>query len=394
MVIQAYRKVRANKGSGGVDGMTWEEFEAQKSENIYKLWNRLSSGSYYPQPVKEVEIDKKGGGVRKLGIPTLMDRIAQQVVRAYIEPTLDPLFHPDSYAYRKGRNTHQAIETAQKRSMLYDWVLDLDISKFFDTIDHQMMLKALGHYCKDKWVLMYVERWLKAGIITKEDISIDRLTGTPQGGVISPILANLFLHVAFDSWMRKHHPDKPFERYADDVVMHCKTERQSKFMLKQIRERLKDCKLTLHPEKTKIINLRGKSDEKYPRSFDFLGYNIRPVWTFVKSSQKYRLVVMPIMSSKSQSSVFDKLRKLKIHKHRKPIEQLAEKLRPILRGVMNYYCKFNAVYTRYFWYSINQKLLKWVKWEKDLSLKASIRWLKLVWKRNPRLFPHWELAHP
>lgn len=394
MVIQAYRKVRANKGSGGVDEMTWAEFDAHKSENIYKLWNRLSSGSYYPMPVKEVEIEKKGGGVRKLGIPTLMDRIAQQVVRAYIEPTLDPLFHSDSYAYRKGRNAHQAIETAQKRSMCHDWALDLDISKFFDTIDHGMMLKALGHYCKDKWVSMYVERWLKAGIITKEDISIDRLTGTPQGGVISPLLANLFLHVAFDSWMQKHHPDKPFERYADDVVVHCKTERQSKFMLRQIRERLNECKLILHPEKTKIINLRGKSEEKYPRSFDFLGYNIRPVWTFVKSSQKYRLVVMPIMSKKSQSSVFDKLRELKIHKHRKPIEQLAVRLRPILRGVMNYYCKFNSVYTRYFWYSINQKLLKWVKWEKDLGLKASIRWLKLVWKRNPRLFPHWELVHP
>ena len=315
-------------------------------------------------------------------------------MRAYIEPTLDPLFHPDSYAYRKGRNAHQAIGTAQKRSMCHDWALDLDISKFFDTIDHGMMLKALGHYCKGKWVLMYVERWLKAGVITKEDISIDRLTGTPQGGVISPLLANLFLHVAFDSWMQKHHPDKPFERYADDVVVHCKTERQSKFMLRQIRERLIECKLTLHPEKTKIINLRGKSDEKYPRSFDFLGYNIRPVWTFVKSSQKYRLVVMPIMSKKSQSSVFDKLRKLEMHKHRKPIEQLAEKLRPIIKGVMNYYCKFNSVYTRYFWYSINQKLLKWVKWEKDLGLKASIKWLKLVWKRNPRLFPHWELVHP
>jgi len=394
MVIQAYRKVRANKGSGGVDGMTWEEFELHKSENIYKLWNRLSSGCYYPMPVKEVEIEKKGGGVRKLGIPTLMDRIAQQVVRAYIEPTLDPLFHPDSYAYRKGRNAHQAIETAQKRSMCHDWALDLDISKFFDTIDHGMMLKALGHYCKEKWVLMYVERWLKAGIITKEDISIDRLTGTPQGGVISPILANLFLHIAFDSWMQKHHPDKPFERYADDVVVHCKTERQSKFMLRQIKERLNECKLTLHPEKTKIVNLRGKSDEKYPRSFDFLGYNIRPVWTYVKSSQKFRLLIMPIMSKKSRSSVFDKLRKLEIHKHRKPIEQLAEKLRPILRGVMNYYCKFNSVYTRYLWYSINQKLLKWVKWEKDLGLKASVRWLKLVWKGNPRLFPHWELVHP
>jgi group II intron reverse transcriptase/maturase len=394
MVIQAYGIVRANKGSGGVDGMTWAEFEAHKSEYIYLLWNRLSSGSYYPMPVKEVEIEKKGGGVRKLGVPTLLDRIAQQVVRAYIEPKIEPLFHQDSYAYRLGRNAHQAIESAQKRSMDYDWALDLDVSKFFDTIDHGLMLKALGYYCKEKWVLMYVERWLKAGIMTKEGFYIDRLTGTPQGGVISPILANLFLHVAFDSWMQKHHPDKPFERYADDIVVHCKTAKQSRFMLMQIRKRLSECKLTLHPEKTKTVNLRGISEEKYPRSYDFLGYTIKPVWAFVKSSQQFRLLIMPIMSKKSQSSVFDKLRKLEIHKHRKPIEQLAARLRPILRGVMNYYCRFNSEYTHNFWYSINQKLLKWVKWEKGLSLKASVRWLKMVWKRNPSLFPHWELAHP
>lgn len=394
MVIQAYEIVRANKGSCGVDGMTWAEFDGNISDHIYLLWNRLSSGSYYPQPVKEVEIDKKGGGIRKLGIPTLLDRIAQQVVRAYIEPKIEPLFHQDSYGYRLGRNAHQAIDTAHKRSMGYDWALDLDISKFFDTIDHTLMLKALGHYCKDKWVLMYVERWLKAGIITKEGFSIDRLTGTPQGGVISPLLANLFLHVAFDSWMQKHHPDKPFERYADDIVVHCKTAKQSRFMLKQIRKRLLECKLTLHPEKTKIVNLRGISEEKYPRSFDFLGYTFKPVWAFVKSSQQFRLLIMPIMSKKSQSSVFDKLRKLEIHKHRKPIEELAARLRPILRGVMNYYCKFNPEYTHNFWYSINQKLLKWVKWEKGLGLKASVRWLKMVWKRNPGLFPHWELVHP
>jgi len=394
MVLQAYKEVRANKGSGGVDEMTWTELDSKLSENIYLLWNRLSSGSYFPKPVKQVEIAKKDGGIRKLGVPTLLDRIAQQVVRAYLEPKLDPLFHADSYAYRKRRNAHQAIIKAQERTFNHDWVLDLDIQKFFDTIDHELMLKALKHYCNEPWVLMYVERWLKAGIVTKEGMYIDSLTGTPQGGVISPLLANLFLHVAFDKWMQQNHPDKPFERYADDIVVHCKSDKQAKFMLRQISKRLKQCKLTLHPEKTKIVNLRGKTDEKYPRRFTFLGYSIQPMYTFVKKSQQYRIIPMAIMSRESRSAVFEKLRKMKIHKRRKPIEQLADDLRPVLQGVMNYYCKISHVYTRNFWYEVNQRLLKWVKWEKGLGLRKAIQWLRNVWKRSPNLFPHWKWVHP
>lgn len=394
MVLKAYEVVRSNGGSGGVDAMDWVELDANLEKHLYKLWNRMSSGSYFPMPVKEVEIPKKSGGKRKLGIPTLLDRIAQQVVKAYLEPILDPLFHENSYGYRRERNAHQAIETAQKRCMEHDWVLDLDIWKFYDTIDHELMLTALKHYCRDKWVLLYVERWLKAGCITKEGKYLDRLTGTPQGGVISPLLSNLYLHIAFDAWMQKYHPDKPFERFADDAVVHCKTEKQCRYMKWQIEKRMQECKLMLHPEKTKIINLRGKSETKYARSFDFLGYTIRPVWTWVKKTNHFWLVVMPIMSKKSQISVFDKLRKLKIHKIRKPITEVASRLRSLLQGVINYYCKFNAVYTRYFWYSINQKLIKWVRWEKDLGLKKAIKWLKRVWKSNPRLFPHWELVHP
>lgn len=394
MVLQAYKEVRANKGSGGVDEMTWSDLDANLSENIYLLWNRLSSGSYFPKPVKQVEIKKKDGGIRKLGIPTLLDRIAQQVVRAYLEPKLDPIFHPDSYAYRKGRNAHQAIEKAQARSFNHDWALDLDIRKFFDTIDHELMLKALKHYCNEPWVLMYAERWLKAGIVSKEGMYIDSLTGTPQGGVISPLLANLFLHVAFDAWMLQNHPDKPFERYADDIVVHCKSDKQAKFMLRQISKRLKQCKLSLHPEKTKIVNLRGKTDEKYPRRYTFLGYSIQPMYTFVKKSQQFRVIPMAIMSRESRSSEFEKLRKMKIHKRRKPIEQLADDLRPFLQGIINYYCKISSVYTRTFWYQVNQRLLKWVKWEKGLGLTKAIQWLRAVWKRNPNLFPHWKLVHP
>jgi len=394
MVLRAYKEVRANKGSGGVDKMTWEELDSNPFKYLYKLWNRLSSGSYFPQPVKEVEIKKKDGGIRKLGIPTLLDRIAQQVVRAYLEAKLDPLFHSDSYAYRKGYSAHQAISKAQERILNHDWVIDLDIRKFFDTIDHELMLKALKHYCKDKWVHLYVKRWLKAGIVTKAGIEIDSMTGTPQGGVISPLLANLFLHVAFDRWMQQTHPDKPFERYADDIVVHCKTDKQSKYVLKQIVQRLIKCKLTLHSEKTKIVNLRGISKEKYPRSFDFLGYTILPKWTFLKSSQRYKLMPKATMSRQSKSSVFEKLRKMQIHKIRKPIEKLAEELRPVLQGVINYYCKFGVYYTYRFWYQVNQRLLKWVNWEKGLGLGKAIRWLREVWKRSPNLFPHWKLVHP
>jgi len=394
MVLQAYREVRANKGSGGVDEMTWTDLEAKLPENIYLLWNRLSSGSYFPKPVKQVEIAKKDGGIRKLGIPTLLDRIAQQVVRAYLEPKLDPLFHPDSYAYRKGRNAHQAIAKAQERSFNHDWILDLDIRKFFDTIDHKLLLKALKHYCNEAWVLMYVERWLKAGIVTKEGMYTDSLTGTPQGGVISPLLANLYLHVVFDKWMQVNHPEKPFERYADDIIVHCKSDKQAKYMLNKIGKRLKACKLTLHPEKTKIVNLRGRSEKKYPRSCNFLGFTLKPVHTFVKKSQKFRTIPMAIMSREAKTSVLKKLSKMQIHKRRKPIEQLADDLRPVLQGVINYFCKTNSVYTWNLWYAVNQKLLKWVKWEKGLSLTKAIRWLRSVWKRSPNLFPHWKLAHP
>jgi RNA-directed DNA polymerase len=394
MVLQAYREVRANKGSGGVDEMTWADLEAKLPENIYLLWNRMSSGSYFPKPVKQVEIAKNDGGIRKLGIPTLLDRIAQQVVRAYLEPKLDPQFHPDSYAYRKGRNAHQAIAKAQERMFNHDWILDLDIRKFFDTIDHDLMLKAVKHYCNEKWVLMYIERWLKAGILTKEGTYMDSHTGTPQGGVISPLLANLYLHVVFDKWMQQNHPEKPFERFADDIVVHCKTERQAKYMLAKISKRLNECKLTLHAEKTKIVNLRGKSENKYPRKCIFLGFTLKPVYTFVKRSQKFRIIPMAIMSRESQSRVLKKLSKMQLHKRRKPIEQLADDLRAMLQGVINYYCKVNAVYTWSFWYAVNQKLLKWVKWEKGLSITKAVQWLRCVWKRNPKLFPHWSLAHP
>lgn len=392
MVWQAYKKVRANKGSGGIDNMTWEWLENNQSTELYKLWNRLTSGSYLPVPVKEVAIKKKQGGERKLGIPTLLDRIAQQVVKSHLEPIVEPHFSNNSFGYRPSKNCHQAVAQAERNTFNHNFVIDLDIKNFFDTIDHALLMKAVKFYCKDKWVVLYVERWLKAGIVTKDGNHIDRLTGTPQGGVISPLLANIFMHISFDKWMEKHHPEKPFERYADDVVVHCKTEKQAKFVLKQISFRLTTCKLTLHPEKTKIVNNRGTAEKKYPSKFDFLGFTIQPNWCICNG--KRMLIPSTFISTKSESSVLAKFKALEIHKWRKPLEVIARKLKPILQGVMNYYCKFSSGHTRYIWNQLNARLCKWVKWEKGLYKKASIKWLRNKYKESPFLFPHWKLAHP
>ena len=392
MVWQAYKKVRANKGSGGIDNMSWEWLEKNLSTELYKLWNRLTSGSYFPMPVKEVTIKKKDGGERKLGVPTLLDRVAQQVVKSHLEPIVEPLFHNSSFGYRPSRNCHEGVAQALQHTFRHSFVIDLDIKGFFDTIDHELLMKAVSFYCHDRWVLLYVERWLKSGIVQKDGNQIDSLSGTPQGGVISPLLANIFMHVAFDKWMEKNHPEKPFERYADDVVVHCKTEKQAIFVLSQIRQRLCNCKLTLHPEKTKIVNLRGTAAKKYPAKFDFLGFTIQPNWSKING----RMLLLPgiFISTKSESRVLAKFRALEIHKRRKPLEEIAKELRPIIQGVINYYCKFSISHMHYIWHQLNERLLKWVRWEKGLYKKASKRWLQEKYKAMPALFPHWLLVHP
>jgi group II intron reverse transcriptase/maturase len=281
---------------------------------------------------------------------------------------------------------------AERNTFNHDFAIDLDIQSFFDTIDHELLMKALKFYCKDKWILLYVKRWLEAGIVQQGGMQIDRLNGTPQGGVISPLLANLFLHVSFDKWMEKHHPEKPFERYADDIVVHCKTERQARFVLSEIAYRLKQCKLSVHPKKTKIVNLRGTALRKYPKSYDFLGFSIRPHWC--KMNGRMLLVPSLFISSKSERSVLEKFRKLEIHKRRKPIEELARELKPVIQGIINYYGKFSVGHMRYIWNQLNARLLKWVKWEKGLYKMASLRWLQKKYRERPALFPHWKLVHP
>ena len=391
MVWQAYKKVRKNKGSSGVDGMTWALLESDLPGHLYKLWNRLSSGSYFPQPVKAVQIPKKGGGTRPLGIPTLLDRIAQQVVKRHLELQLEPLFHDSSFGYRPRKSAHDAVAQSHGNCFNHAFAIDLDIKGYFDNIDHTLMMQALRHYCKDKWVHLYVERWLKSDVM--EEMSIrKRLTGTPQGGVISPLLANLFLHVVFDKWMDKYHPEKPFERYADDIVVHCKTEKQAQFMLRVIDQRMRACKLTLHPVKTKIVNLRGHSEKQYPRKYDFLGFSIRPVSRKVKGGR--RLLPGIFVSNNAKKAIREKFRELEIHKRRIPLRELAKKLNPIIRGLINYYHKFWQAGMRPVWNGLNHRLLKWVKWEKGLYKYASVRWLKRQYKSQPGLFEHWKLVQP
>lgn len=392
MVWQAYWKVRANRGGAGIDGMDWDTMDNNRKSLLYKLWNRLTSGSYFPPPVKEVEIEKKGGGIRKLGIPTILDRIAQEAVKAHLEPIVEPIFHDSSFGYRRGRNAHQAVDAATKNAFQNNWALDLDIKGFFDNIDHNLLLKAVKHYCNDAWVLMYIERWLTAGVMHWDGQERSRISGTPQGGVISPLLANIFLHVTFDQWMKIHHPEKPFERYADDIVVHCKTEKQAVFLLSQINTRMRRCKLELHPEKTRIVHIRGEASKKYPRSLNFLGFAIKLQLAQTKVGP--RPIPTSVISPQARKAVLEKFRGMRIHNVRGNIEQISKMLTPIIKGVINYYCKFWKAHTHEIWHRLNIRLVKWVRCEKGLAIREAIKYLRTIYKENPNLFPHWKLVHP
>ena len=276
-VWEAFKKVKANQGAAGVDGQSIADFEADLSNNLYKLWNRLSSGSYFPPPVRRVDIPKADGGTRPLGIPTVADRVAQEVARRYLEPRLEPVFHVDSYSYRPGKSAIDAVRQARQRCWRYDWVLDLDVKAYFDSIDWELMLKAVRYHTNCPWVLLYIERWLKAPVQMEDGSVVPRMAGTPQGGVVSPILANLFLHYAFDTWMARTFPHIPFERYADDAICHCKSADEAQALWGAIADRFAACKLVLHPEKTRIVYCKdaNRRGEFQNQSFDFLGFSFR-----------------------------------------------------------------------------------------------------------------------
>jgi RNA-directed DNA polymerase len=278
VVLEAFQRVKANKGAAGMDDESLEAFEANLKNNLYKIWNRMSSGSYFPLPVKAVEIPKKTGGKRILGVPTVADRVAQMVAKIYFEPQVEPHFHPDSYGYRPGKSAADALIITRQRCWKYDWVLEFDIKGLFDNIDHELLLKAVRKHTENPWVILYIQRWLNAPFLMPDGTVKERTKGTPQGGVISPILANLFLHYAFDVWMARNHPDKPFARYADDAVAHCRSRKEAEKLYDSLKKRFANCGLELHPTKTRIVYCKDddRRGEHPETKFDFLGYTFRP----------------------------------------------------------------------------------------------------------------------
>lgn len=393
-VWEAFKRVKANRGAAGVDGQSIAEFEANLAGNLYKLWNRMSSGSYFPPPVRRVDIPKADGGTRPLGIPTVADRIAQEVARRFLEPILEPLFHVDSYGYRPGKSAIDAVRTARQRCWRSDWVLDLDVRSYFDSIDWELMLKAVRTHTGCPWVLLYIERWLKAPVQMEDGSVVPRTAGTPQGGVISPLLANLFLHYAFDMWMARTYPHIPFERYADDAICHCKSAEEAQALWKALADRFAVCELALHPEKTKIVyckdvNRRGD----YPnQSFDFLGFTFRARKT-VWHGHLYAHGFRPAPSPKALKAISGTIRRWTLH-HRsdKSLQDLAAIYNPYIQGWINYYGQFYRKQLRPTLMRIDTYLIRWARWKfKRLRgrPKGARDWLVQVRCANPTLFSHW-----
>lgn len=394
LVWEAYLKVKANQGAAGVDEQSIEEFERDLKGNLYKIWNRMSSGSYFPPPVLGVPIPKKSGGIRMLGVPTVADRIAQMTVKLYLEPMLEPLFHPDSYGYRPNKSAHDAIEVTRRRCWRYDWVVEFDIRGLFDNIEHELLLRVLGKHCQCKWVLLYIERWLKAPMQDGNGQMVERTRGTPQGGVVSPLLANLFLHYAFDVWVSRNLPTVPFCRYADDGLLHCKTRRQAEYVIKVVGRRFRECGLEIHPEKSKIvyckdINRRGDYDKI---SFDFLGYTFRPRSSKDKNGRRY-VNFSPAVSNAAKKAMRQEMRSWHLQlKSDKRLEDLSKMFDPVLRGWANYYGKFYKSEMAKIWQHLNRYLTRWVmrKYKRFARhRRRASQHLGRVARERAYLFEHW-----
>lgn len=392
MVWEAYQHVKQGGEASGVDGVTWECLHTHRSQLLYQLWVRLASGSYFPKAIRAVSIPKKNGSKRVLGLPTLVDRIAQQVVRVKLEKYLEPHFHQNSYGYRPGKSMHDAINKAKFNCQQYPYVITLDIRSYFDTIPHDKLMKALQFYCKEKWISLYVSRWLKASVVHEDGSRAEPQSGTPQGGVISPLLANLYLHVVFDGWMKHHYPGIRFERYADDIIIHCRREQIAQSILNKLHNRFIECGLTIHPTKTRIICLERSQTKTISEvhTFEMGGYEFTPQW--VKVEGKCTLLILPSPSRASKKSIMDKIRGLKLHTRTGSIYVVANLLNPLVRGWQNYYCHFIKRDLNDLWRFLNRRLEKWCKWNKRLNLRKSRKWLNTLYKMQPSLFAHWSVC--
>ncbi len=394
LVWDAWRNVRANRGAAGVDEESLEMFERDLKNNLYRLWNRMSSGSYFPPPVREVLIPKKSGGERPLGIPTVSDRVAQAVAKLVLEPELEPHFHEDSYGYRPGRSAHQAISVTRKRCWWHDWVLEFDIRGLFDNIDHSLLMKAVRHHITCKWVLLYIERWLTAPVQQKDGTLRHRTKGTPQGGVISPLLANLFLHYAFDRWMTKQFRQLPFCRYADDGLVHCRTRKQAEYVLGRLAQRLKECGLELHPLKTRIVYCKDghRQQEHDDIRFDFLGYSFRPRRSYDRYGRIFTNFT-PAIAPSAAKALRQEIRSWRLQlKSDKSLEDLSRMFSPVVAGWVHYYCRFYASAFNAVARHINRAIVRWSmrKFKKLRGHKSrAIRWVERIAQQRPHLFAHW-----
>jgi group II intron reverse transcriptase/maturase len=393
-MLEAYWKVKANQGAAGIDGESIEVFEADLTGNLYKLWNRLSSGSYFPPPVKQVEIPKKNGGVRVLGVPTVADRIAQQVVVTRIGGDLFGVFHPDSHGYQLDKSAVNAVANTRKRCWEYDWVVEFDIRRAFDELDWDLLRKAIAKHVKDPWCLLYIERWLTASAVSPDGQPVQRTKGVPQGSVIGPVLMNLFMTYAFDEWMKREHPGSPFSRYADDAVALCRSEAEAKKLLVAIEERLKECKLEMHPEKSGIVYCKDGSRRKdYPRiSFTFLGYEFRPRRT-KRRDGKIWTSFLPAISASATKRIMQEIREWNLPRQTSvSLNELARRYNIQIRGWMNYYSHFYTSALCRLYDHLDRKLVRWAqrKYRKLAGKPTRAReWLTKVISRQPRLFVHW-----
>jgi len=399
-VWEAYGRVKANKGAAGVDEQSICEFEADRDRNLYKIWNRMSSGSYFPPPVKAVEIPKAGGkGVRLLGVPTVADRVAQTVARLYLEPQVEPVFHLDSYGYRPGKSALDAVAACRRRCWRADWVIDLDIRAFFDTVPWDLVLKAVAHHISpdQRWILLYVERWLKAPLQRQDGTLVARDRGTPQGSAISPLIANLFMHYAFDAWMAREFPRVRFERYCDDAVVHCASQQQARAVRDAIAGRLTEVGLELHPQKTKIVYCKDadRTGSHEHEKFTFLGYEFRPRLAKNKHG-KHFVSFLPAVSPEAMKAMRAEIRSWHWAKRSdKSLGDLALMFNSVVQGWINYYGRFYRSRLLHFLRRLNRHLMRWAcrKYKRlKRRERRAMAWLAEIARRSPRLFAHWRLG--
>lgn len=398
LVWRAYKLVKANRGSAGVDQQSLEAFELKLKDNLYKIWNRMSSGSYMPPPVKAVTIPKKGGGVRVLGVPTVADRIAQMVVKLTFEPQVEGIFLPNSYGYRPGKSALEAVGVTRERCRRWNWVLEFDVVGLFDNIPHDLLLKAIRKHTSVKWVVLYIERWLRAPMEYPDGRLEERTRGTPQGGVVSPVLANLFMHYAFDVWMTRTHGHNPWCRYADDGLIHCVSENQALAIKASLQARLAECGLEMHPDKTQIVYCKDdRRKGSYPRTqFDFLGYTFRPRVVRLRQPTRFFVSFNPAVSKAASKLMRAHVRRSGIrHRTNLSLEAIARGFNPTLRGWLNYYGHYrrSEMYPvlRYF----NLTLVAWAMAKHKRFRRKKTRascWLRNISKRTPGLFAHWQVG--